>query len=84
MDDARLQLTESTLNSYADYFLTEQALVVNADNLKILQDFRRNAEAYKNGQAPQQDLLQADVEIARQQERTVFYWNGRALSPKPD
>ncbi len=81
VDDARLQLTESTLNSYADYFLTEQALVVNADNLKILQDFRRNAETrYKNGQAPQQDLLQADVEIARQQERTVFLERSRLVA----
>ncbi len=73
VDDTRLQLIESALNSYADYYLTERALVVNADNLKILQEFRKNAETrYKNGQVPQQDMLQVDVEIARQEERTVY------------
>jgi outer membrane protein, heavy metal efflux system len=81
VDDARLQLIESALNAYADYYLTEQALAVNADNLKILDDFRKNAETrYKNGQAPQQDLLQADVEIARQQERTVLLERARRVA----
>ena len=71
VDDMRLQLIESVLTSYADYFLSERAVAVNEDNLKILQGFRKNAETrYKNLQAPQQDMLQADVEIGRQQERT--------------
>ncbi len=81
VDDARLQLTESAVDAFADYYLTEQALAVNADNLKILEDFRKNAETrYKNGQVPQQDMLLADVEIARQQERTLSLERARRVA----
>jgi outer membrane protein, heavy metal efflux system len=81
VEDVRLILIQSALNAYADYYLAEQALVVNADNLKIIQDFRMNAETrYKNGQVSQQDLLQADVEIARQQERTVYLERARQVA----
>ena len=72
VDDSRLQLIESAMNAYADYSFTEQASIVNKENLTILGEIRKNAETkYKNNQAPQQDMLQADVEIARQQERGV-------------
>ena len=81
VDGARLQLIESSLDAFADYFLTEHALAVNADNLKFLQDFRRNAEnRYKNGQVSQQDVLQADVELARQQERNLSLQRARQVA----
>lgn len=81
VDEARLLLIESVLNGFSDYYFTEQALVVNADNLKFLQEFRRNAETrYKNGQVSQQDVLQAEVEIARQQERTLFLERTRQVA----
>jgi cobalt-zinc-cadmium efflux system outer membrane protein len=72
VDEARLQLTEQALSAFADYYLVGRALAVNAENLKLLEGFRKNAVTrVKNAQAPQQDVLQADVEVARQQERAV-------------
>lgn len=72
VDDMRLQLIESTLNAFADYYRTEVTRIVNADNLKILQEFRKNAVArFRNGQVSQQDVLQADLDIARLEERSV-------------
>jgi outer membrane protein, heavy metal efflux system len=45
---------------------------VNQEALRLLHDFRDNAAArYKVGQAAEQELLQADVEIGRQEERQV-------------
>jgi outer membrane protein TolC len=69
--DTRLQLVENTLSAFADYYLADRAGAVNADNLRLLTEFRRTArDRYRRVPgANQQDVLQADVEIARQQER---------------
>jgi cobalt-zinc-cadmium efflux system outer membrane protein len=73
VDDSRLQLIEAAWNAYAGYSFAEQALIVNKENLTILGKIREDASTrYKNNLAPQQDRLQADVEIARQQEKTVI------------
>ena len=72
VDDAQLQLIESALSAFAQYSFTLQALVVNTDNLDALENIRKDAAArVKNQLAPQQDLLQADVEIARQKEHGI-------------
>lgn len=69
LEDTKLQLIESTKTAYADYYLAERALEVNTEGLKLLEEFKRNAETrYQTGQVPQQDVLQADVEIGRQRE----------------
>jgi outer membrane protein TolC len=68
----RLQLIESARAAFYDYYLVARALEVNTENLRLLRQFRQNAEArYRTGQAPQQDFLQADVEIGRQQQRNL-------------
>ena len=47
-----------------------RAIEVNNESLRLLREFRKNAETrYKTGLVPEQDVLQADVEIGRQQER---------------
>jgi outer membrane protein TolC len=70
VDDMALQLIESGKTAFYDYYLVARALEVNEENLRLLQEFRKNAEArYTTGLAPQQDILQAEVEIGRQQER---------------
>jgi outer membrane protein TolC len=70
--DMRLQLAEAARTAFYDYFLAERRLEVNAESLDLLGKFRQNAETrYKTGLAPQQDLLQADVEIGREQERRL-------------
>jgi outer membrane protein TolC len=72
VEDTRLQLVESARNAFFDYYLVERALAVNEEALRLLKEFRENAETrYKTGQVAQQDVLQADVEIGRQRERQV-------------
>jgi outer membrane protein TolC len=72
VDDIRLQLIESAKVAFFDYYLVTRAIEVNEENLRLLREFRRNAETrYKTGLTPQQDVLQADVEIGRQQKRSL-------------
>jgi outer membrane protein TolC len=72
VEDTRLQLVESAMDSFYDYYLVGRALAVNDEGLRLLREFRQNAETrYRTGLVPQQDVLQADVEIGRQQERLL-------------
>ena len=72
VEDMRVQLIESTRLAFYEYYLAIRAIAVNEEGLQLLKQFRENADVrYKNGQVPQQDILQADVEIGRQQERGV-------------
>lgn len=72
VEDMRLQLVESAKNAFYDYYLVSRAIVVNEEGLQLLRDFRQNADnRYTTGLVPQQDVLQADVEIGRQQERLL-------------
>jgi outer membrane protein TolC len=69
VEDMRLQLVESAKDAFYDYYLAARALDVNEESLRLLDRFRQNAATrFKTG-GPQQDLLQADVEIGREQER---------------
>ncbi len=70
VEDMRVQLIESARLAFYEYYLAARAIAVNEQSLQLLKQFRENADVrYKNGQVPQQDILQADVEIGRQQER---------------
>jgi outer membrane protein TolC len=70
VDDTRLQLVEAAKDAFYEYYLSYRALGVNEENLQLLREFKSNAEArYRTGLVPQQDILQADVEIGRQRER---------------
>lgn len=72
LDEAKLLLAEATLTAFADYYLSVKAIAVSEENRKLIGEMRQNAETrYKNGVAPQQDMLQADVEMARLDERLV-------------
>jgi outer membrane protein TolC len=72
VDDVRLQLVESTKMAFADYYLAERQLAVNEESLKLLDEFRQNAKSrYQTGLAPEQDVLQADVEIGREHDRRL-------------
>jgi outer membrane protein TolC len=71
VDDLRLQLIEAASSAFYDYYLVARALEVNAEGLRLLRSFHDNASArFQTGLVPQQDVVQADVEIGRQQERT--------------
>ncbi len=72
VEDVRLQLVESAVSAFYDYYAVERALEVNRESLQLLTEFKKEAEArYKTGKVPQQDILQADVELGRQRERRV-------------
>jgi outer membrane protein TolC len=72
VDDLRLQLVESARTAFYDYYLVERALEVNEESLRLLRGFRKNAQTrYKVGLVPEQDVLQADVEIGKEQDRRL-------------
>jgi outer membrane protein TolC len=71
VDDVRLQLIESAKVALFDYYLVARAIAVNEENLRLLRRFRRDAEIRYEVGAPLQDKLQADVEIGRQQKRSL-------------
>jgi outer membrane protein TolC len=81
VEDTRLQLVEAALMAFADYYLVDRAQEVNEEALKLLGQFRQNAEIqYKTGKVAQQDVLQADVEIGRQKERTLILQRTRKVA----
>jgi outer membrane protein TolC len=70
--DTRLQLVESARTAFYEYYLVARALEVNDESLRLLRDFKQNAEVrYTTAQGAQQDVLQADVEIGREQQRRL-------------
>jgi outer membrane protein TolC len=82
VEDARLQLAESARTAFYDFYLVARALEVNAENLRLLDEFQTNArDRYKAvKEASQQDILQADVEIGRQRERTLLLERKRKVA----
>ena len=63
--DARLQLAQITKQAYYEYFLAHRQLELNRANRLALGTFRENAlDRYEANLVPQQDVLQADVELA--------------------
>jgi outer membrane protein TolC len=66
----RLQLAESAKRSFYDYYLLGRTIAVNEESLRLLKELRQQASArYEKALAPEQDVWQADVELAREQER---------------
>jgi len=81
VEDMRLQLVESARLAFADYYLVFRAKEVNEEGLRLLQELRKSAEQrFRAGQVPQQDVLQADVEIGRQRERLLVLERLRRVS----
>ena len=72
VEDTRLQLIESARNAFADFYLAERGLAVSQESLRLLEEFHHNAETlFTTGKVPQQDLLQAEVEIGKQRQRQL-------------
>jgi outer membrane protein TolC len=68
----RVQLVESARTAFYDYYLVDRALAVNDESVRLLRDFRKNAQTrYQTGLVPEQDVLQAEVEIGREQDRRL-------------
>lgn len=72
LDDARLRLAATTRGVFAQWYYVHRALAVNAENQKLLNRLEAVAEsAYASGQSPQQDVLQAQVELTRLQSQQL-------------
>lgn len=81
LNDTRLQLAEAARTAFADYALAGRALDVNREGLDLLAEARQTAEArYRTGQAPQQDVLQADVEAGRLTEQRLALTRTRTVA----
>lgn len=83
--DTRLQLVESARDAFYEYYLVSRAMEVNDETLGRLRAFKEAAEAlYKtpprDRKVSLQDVLQADVEIGRQQERRFTLGRMRAVA----
>jgi outer membrane protein TolC len=71
VDDMRLRLIESAKSAFFDYYLAERALEVNEKSLALLRDFLSTIKAAGRTRPVEQDFLQAQVEIGREQKRRL-------------
>lgn len=63
--DTRLQLAEAATVAFFDYYLIRRQQEVNAATAELLKEFREIAKTkYEANQVSQQDVLQADLELA--------------------
>lgn len=70
--DARLQLTQAAHLAYFDYYLVARQLELTSANVTSLQEFRDTARRqYEANLVVQQDLLQAEVELAEAERRRI-------------
>lgn len=70
--DARLQLTQAAHLAYFDYYLVARQLELTSANVTSLQEFRDTARRqYEANLVMQQDLLQAEVELAEAERRRI-------------
>ena len=72
LGDARLKLAEMTRMAFYDYYLASRLAEVNEANRNLLNEFRQLARTqYEASKATQQDVLQADVELAAAESRAT-------------
>lgn len=70
--DVRLRLVARTRATYAQWYYVHRALAINAENTELVTHLRAVAEtSYASGQSPQQDVLQAEVELVRLQNQAL-------------
>lgn len=63
--EIRLRLAEAAQLAYFDYYLAQRQAEVNASTRRLVEQLREIAvNKYQVGQVTQQDVLQADVELA--------------------
>lgn len=70
--EVQLRLTEITRIAYFDYFLVGREMELNRENVAAMQQFRSAASSkYESNQVTQQDVLQAEVELAKLESRQI-------------
>jgi outer membrane protein, heavy metal efflux system len=79
-DAVRLRLATMASSLFDDYYVAERALEVDAHHRSLLEQMRESAMAqYTAGRASQQDLLQADVELAMIDRETLMHSTDRKV-----
>jgi cobalt-zinc-cadmium efflux system outer membrane protein len=72
MNDTRLQINQVTRVAFYDYYLVQRQLELIDENSTVMHEFRDTAQVkYENNQVTQQDVLQADVELADTERRRI-------------
>ena len=70
--DVRLRLAETTRLAFFEYYLVRRDLELNTANRKAVREYRETANAkYVATQVTEQDVLQADVELATLESRRI-------------
>lgn len=79
-DALRLRLAALARGAFADWVFVHRALEINAANLAVLGELRSVARVrYTTGQAPQEDILQADVERAQLRQQKLEWERKRTV-----
>ena len=72
VETTRQKLAEIAELAYWDYYVSARLLSLNDENKVILESFRDNAESrYENALVTQQDIFQADIELANLEKRRI-------------
>jgi outer membrane protein, heavy metal efflux system len=72
LEDSRVRLAEMTGTAFFDYYLAIHHLQLNRENVELIGQFRSTARAkYDTNQVTQQDVLQAEVELAQLERRRI-------------
>lgn len=70
--DERLAVAQMARFAFYDYFLVHRLLELNRFNLKVMREFRDTARVkYENNQVTEQDVLEADIELANIERRQI-------------
>jgi outer membrane protein TolC len=71
-EDGRVRLREATRFAFFDYYLVQRDLELNGDDSRVMRELRETAlTKYQSNQVTQQDVLQADVELADLDRRRI-------------
>ena len=81
LGDMRLRLAETARMAFYDYYLADRLTEVNEANRRLLHQFRELARTqYEASKAMEQDILQADVELATTQSRATEFARDRSVA----
>ena len=80
-DALRLRLAAMARGAFADWVYVDRALEINSANLSVLTELRNVARIrYTTGQAPQEDVLQAEVERAMLEQQRFEWQRGLTVA----
>lgn len=73
VENVRQQLVEAARDAFYEYYLIDRSTEVNEELLRLLRSSRQTAAGlYKAGRVKEPDVLLLDVEIGRQENRSVL------------